>query len=139
MSTRPSEFFNNINFNTAFYTTNTDSEINIRGSTTQNIIDIHNQELILKDKPSEIVVTESTELITSITQPSLTDMYYENIRAFVHSGTAENQTIKTFILEHNTMCDVLIVAGGGGGDRCQVGAGGGGGAVLYGQWSTSQR
>ena len=62
MSSRPTEFFNNINFNAAFYKKTTDSEINIRGSTTQNIIDIHNQELILKDKPSEVVVTETTEL-----------------------------------------------------------------------------
>jgi hypothetical protein len=60
-------------------------------------------------------------------------MYYENLRVFTHSGTQEAQTIKTFILEHNTLCDVLIVGGGGGGDRCQVGAGGGGGGVLYGQ------
>jgi len=111
----------------------TDSEINIRGSTTQNIIDLHNQELILKDKPSEVVVTETTELLNTTTQPSITDMYYENLRVFTHSGTQEAQTIKTFILEHNTICYVLIVAGGGGGDRCQVGGGGGGGGVVFGQ------
>ena len=117
MSSRPTEFFNNINFNAAFYKKTTDSEINIRGSTTQNIIDLHNQELILKDKPSEVVVTETTELLNTTTQPSITDMYYENLRVFTHSGTQEAQTIKTFILEHNTICYVLIVAGVGGGDR----------------------
>lgn len=53
----------------------------------------------------------------------------EKIISFTHDNSNNNQTEYDFILNNDTMCDILVVGGGGGGG--EYGGGGGGGDVIY--------
>jgi hypothetical protein len=54
----------------------------------------------------------------------------EEIRAYYHSGGAENQSTYNLYVGPNTICDILIVAGGGAGGGRQGGGGGAGGIMF---------
>ena len=101
----------------------------ITGSPSQNIIDLNNNYLIVKDKPDSVIVSEVDVPLTNeptITSPAFT----ESIRTFTHSGGTEDQTPHTITIGQNTICDILIVGGGGGGGGGHGGGGGAGQLVL---------
>ena len=54
----------------------------------------------------------------------------EEIRAYSHSGGAENQSTYNITVGQNTICDILIVGGGGAGGGRQGGGGGAGGIMC---------
>jgi hypothetical protein len=54
----------------------------------------------------------------------------EEIRTYLHSGGAENQTSYNITIGQNTICDILIVGGGGAGGGRQGGGGGAGGIMC---------
>jgi hypothetical protein len=54
----------------------------------------------------------------------------EEIRTYMHSGGAENQTSYNITVGQNTICDILIVGGGGAGGGRQGGGGGAGGIMC---------
>ena len=98
----------------------------ITGSPTQNIIDLNNNYLIVKDKPDSQIVSQVDVPLTSGNEPNISSpVFTETIRTFTHSGGTEAQTSYTITVGQNTICDILIVGGGGGGG---LGHGGGGGA-----------
>ena len=101
----------------------------ITGSTTQNIIGLNTNQLIVVDKPNSEKIDEAFVPLTNeptITSPAFT----ESIRTFTHSGGTEAQTPYTITIGQNTICDILIVGGGGGGGF-HTGGGGGAGGYYY--------
>lgn len=101
----------------------------ITGSTTQNIIGLNTNQLIIVDKPNSEKIDEAFVPLTNepyISSPAFT----ESIRTFTHSGGTEAQTSYDITIGQNTICDILVVGGGGGGGN-SIGAGGGAGGLVY--------
>jgi hypothetical protein len=103
----------------------------ITGSPTQNIIDLNNNYLIVKDKPDSQIVSQVDVPLTSVNEPTITSpTFTESIRTFTHSGGTEEQTTHTITIGQNTICDILVIGGGGAGGN-SIGGGGGAGGVVY--------